>query len=901
MADTSGLPNLDGLVDKLVENLFEPAKLTRLQNAMRNAHAEGATVAAGAQFAAAKQMFEEEILWFLEPLIKILISATDIGEALLDPIARGAIESLLQPEVETRHGADNAGHRLITKLTGTSSVEPGIDNAARYLTLFINESVEAWLRGVAGEILTEFLPTTVVNWGGGIETLQKLQEVIEHALGGDRMVRRVLQPFITATTITPAQWHVNKTYRTALLSESLAVRQYLRGKLTREQLDEELARQGWSADRIEAHISNASKTLSLEDTLQLVRHGQFGRDVALATLRDQGYDATTAELALIAAETKRFDSYRDDPLADIARAFINHDLTESEFRTFLPAIISDDVEREIFESGAAIRRALNVKHMTHGEVLDCVDLEILSTADYRHWLEREGYAPDDATALELRQRVKMQKDRDVAAARQRLADERAAEKAARDAATAERKRQIEEDRRLNRRGAETDLERAAIRGLVPLARVEEIYRSKYDDDTVAILLDLLEGDRVAFVEQQQRADDARKRAGLRNLDVGDVERAVLNDIISVADYRGRLVSMGFDPGDVAILAATLEARKKDLDDAKAKRAQADTAARARSIDLGRAERLVRRGLWTFAQYDGLLASLGFEDGARAAMADLLRLDIADDAAARQAREDAAAASRVKGLSLEQFRRAVLLGVKTTDEFQTFLAGQGYTTDAQRVLLAELQRDVDDADAARRRREAAEAAGGVVALPLSRVARAARLSLISPATYEERLRRDGYDDDDVAIEMELLVVEIADVQAERARRAELEAAAESPRVVSLQQLERAVKAGTASINDYRLAALAIYAPEDVELLARTLQAEVDVLNDARRRRRTIEGELTERTLSLGQLETAVKSGAVTFEHYRDQLMSWGYGQDDAELLTSLLFDEVNKPPDGADGG
>jgi hypothetical protein len=209
--------------------------------------------------------------------------------------------------------------------------------------------------------------------------------------------------------------------------------------------------------------------------------------------------------------------------------------------------------------------------------------------------------------------------------------------------------------------------------------------------------------------------------------------------------------------------------------------------------------------------------------------------------------------------------------------------------------------VVDAEAARREREAADAASGVVALPLSRVARAARLGLISPATYAARLARDGYTPDDIAIDMELLLVEIADERAAQARREALAATVDEPRALTLQQIERGVKAGTQSINDYRFALAALYGPDDVELLARTLQAELDTLNDARARRVTIEGELAARILSIGDLEAGVKAGALTFEQYRDQLLRWGYGLDDAELLTALLVEKLTAAPAGGDGG
>jgi hypothetical protein len=119
-------------------------------------------------------------------------------------------------------------------------------------------------------------------------------------------------------------------------------------------------------------------------------------------------------------------------------------------------------------------------------------------------------------------------------------------------------------------------------------------------------------------------------------------------VLTVQEFRGRLVSLGFPADDAAILTSTLEARKKDLDDARAKRLQAETLAKSRSIDLGRLERLVRRGGAPMSAYAAQLAALGYDEGSRAAMMALLQIDIDDDAQARAIREKKAAGPAERG-------------------------------------------------------------------------------------------------------------------------------------------------------------------------------------------------------------------------------------------------------------
>jgi hypothetical protein len=901
LEDGTDPPKIDQLADGVWAGFLSVTQLDRFGKMIQGAIVNALGIALSG--------FISGAAWIAVTLARGIMRAEGRSDASFQELASAGAEDLFGVPVRVRQPGVGGGRKLdpgtarslgdavlktIANTSGATAggeLQPSMTGAEGYLTNVLGMVFEGWLEGAMVDTLSL----------GYLGKFGDLDDLVYQALGFGRLSRRVLSPLVDATVATPAEWFIHKTYRPTLLSTGEILKAFQRGDYTGDEAAEELSRLGYSNKRQDNLLKSAVKRLSLDEVLTLVRQGTLDRAYALQNLRDEGFDEQTAQYVVVAAESKRFDAIQDNSLPSVIRAYVNRDISESEFRTYLPAIVSDPLELDSYVTAARTQRGLNIKRLSHGEVIDCVELGILSRVDYRRWLEREGYPPEDAAALELRLVKRHDEKADIEDERQQIAAARAAEKAAKDEATAKRKAEIEAERALHRRGPLSDLERAAIRGLVPLARVKEVLAGQYDADTVDILLDLVEGDRVAYVEQQQRAADAKLRAGRRNIDVGDVERAVLADVLSLNEYRARLVAMGFDAGDVAILSKTLAARKADLDDARAKRAAAEQEAKRHSIDLSRFERLVRRGLRTFAQYDALLTTLGFDDGSRAAMADLLRLDIADDEAAREARNAPKPPPAPKGLTLEQMRRAVVLGLESDDAFQTYLGQAGYTSDAQRVLLAELRRDVADAEAARRQREATETASGVVVLPLSRVARAARLGLISPATYQARLVRDGYTADDIAIELELLLVEIADERAAQTRRDALAAALDEPRALTLQQIERAVKAGTQNINDYRFALAQVYGSDDVDVLARTLEAELETLTDARGRRVTIGGELAARTLSIGDLEAGVKAGALTFGQYRDQLIRWGYGADDAELLTALLVEKLSAAPAGGSDG
>jgi hypothetical protein len=299
------------------------------------------------------------------------------------------------------------------------------------------------------------------------------------------------------------------------------------------------------------------------------------------------------------------------------------------------------------------------------------------------------------------------------------------------------------------------------------------------------------------------------------------------------------------------------------------------------------ETLVRRGHRSLHEYDGLLESLGYEEGARAAMVDLLQIQIDDDARAADARTAAAAKLAAKGLSLEQFRRAVILGITDISAFTPWLLAQGFTTPAAAVLLAELQFDRDEAVVAAARRQEADRRSQVGKAPLSDVRRAARLGLIPVGTYYARLRADGYTDDDVAIESDLLATEIAQDRAAQALAAS-RTAAPTDKGLTLGQLAAGVLAGAASLDSYIARALALgFTLEDAQVLAATLQDRIDATAAARARKADLMARGGDRELARADVEKAVRAGLRTLDEYGAWLAAQGYADDDAALLVEEL--------------
>lgn len=786
--------------------------------------------------------------------------------------------------------ADALGAGVINAIKQSAGqLEPSDAAAKRYLSMVINMALEGWYQGFLFEFMSSLIPQFDI---GKIESFADLDDSISQVLGLGRITRSVLRPITDATIVTPLRWQTNTTYRPELLSVSQTAQMVARGTWTRERGVQELARQGWSDERIDALFRSVAKYHSAGDLDLLIRIGEWTEGEAVQHLREQGYGEEIAKREIALLRYRRIADYERSRATVAVTAFVNRELNEAQLRTAVEGNTLHGQELAQLIELAYLRRQLNVRRLSLGQVESMVKSGVASMLDYRRAAEREGYPPDDVILLELQLRWELDKQTDIAAARAEAERIRAEERAARERAALARRAEIEADMIAARRGSLATIERAVIRGIAPLSRYVELLEGKYDADTIAIMSELVEQQRAAYVAQQEQRARVQQRAGAKGISWGDVEQAVLAGVVTIEDYRRRLVADGLGDADVALLVATLDARLRDRREAEEQRARAAARSTTRGIDLGRFEQLVLRGRRSLAEYEQLLAALDFDAGAIAAMRELLELRIDDAARARDERAAAEARLRPRGLSLEVIRRGVLLGVSTPAQYEAFMRQQGFAADAILILMAELRADLDAANAARLAREQADAGGGTRELAITVAARAARLGIISPDAYEERLYAAGFGEADVDIQLQLLFAEIADIQAARARNQAAHAGA-GAKGITLAQMERAVKLGVRTSEDYRAElAGAGYTPEAIDTLMYVLFAELAQLDDARRRREAIAIEGSARALSLVDMERAVKAGERTPEDYYQLALQLEYSQADAELLTTLLVIELN---------
>jgi hypothetical protein len=763
----------------------------------------------------------------------------------------------------------------------TTTLQPATEPTTRFMSYVLQMGLEGWLEGWIFEMLTS------IPYFPGVETFAELDDILARVFGLERLSRRVLGPYVDALIVTPAEWHVNKTYRPRLLTPAEGVRQFTRGRWSREALNEELARQGYSDDRIEALIASTKRRLSVSQVLDAIQTELFSEEVGRQLLMEDGFDETTAALLITVDRTQRIDAF-NKRFADAAvAAFASGAITEGELDASLQLAFRDVRERQAYRDLARFQRQVRARDLSESQLEAAVKRNIIPISEYRSGLRRIGFTEEAIGVLELLLRDELN-DRAEAERLKRERDERlAAEREAKRLADLERKRQIEAERAVTEPSL-AQFERAVVRGLVSVAAYGEFLAAeKYAPDVIAFLVGLVEQARAAYVADLERRAAAEARAARSQLAIGQLERAVERGILSPGEYRAQLVDRALPAGDVELLVRLAEDLRAARVDADARRAAAEARAQQRGISLAQLERAVLRGVRSLADYQAELAALGFDGADQATLVELLRVELGDRAAADARRQEAATRAAQRGISLAQLERAVLRGVRSLADYQQQLVALGFPAADVSTLVDLLRVELEEAQRARERRAQLDRDQPAVALSLATIQRAVAAGVLTIADYRAVLARRGFADADQDVLVSLAILDLQEAAAARERRAAIEAE-RTTRTLSLGQAERAVRAGAATIADYRaVLAREGFADADRGILVELLELELASDAAARARRAEIEQERSERTVSLSQGERAVRAGVLTLAGYRDLVAAAGYDEADQALLVATL--------------
>lgn len=853
-------------------------------------------------------IFEKAFAWLLDmfsyfgvAVAERLIAAEDKSSGAFDRLGRAAVKDVFGVDVgagafasrgaagQRRAAADSLGAAVIRGMfgglgtTAAGPLQPSSAGAEKAVTLMVSASMEGWLEGWLMEALSL----------GGLEKFGELDDKLVNALGLGRITSRVMAPAADVLVATPFEWKLNELYRPKLLSPRQAVSKFQRGHWTREKMTRELALQGYSDDRIEALIAEDAKHFTIAELDYMVSRGLMQRGDAMGELVNQGYSAQQADIRLQLAEDQRLDSYRRQVANEAGARFEDRTIDEGTYRRILETSGLPEREQQYSRIVWGLKRELRVKGLTQSQGEAAVQAGLMTLSEYRRLLLDAGYSLADAQTIELLLIGRIATVAQVKEARQRIADERAAEKKAREEAAAKRRAEVEGEL-APRAVTLAQFERAVRLGLRSIDEYSAFLVSQgYTLDDAVLLAEVLSTQLDQVTTDRARREEVRRAAARRQVSFSDLETAVSRGLLSIEQYRAALLTRGFQPEDADLLARLLEAEMDDRAEAEAARTRASETLRERDLSLAQIETAVRKGIRSVDAYGAFLAAQGFDADETETLVRLLQLTIAEDTAAREARARIDSTPEARAIPLADFERAVRAGIRTLDEYKGRLTVSGFSEGDIDAAVRLLELDIAQDKATTEARAAAEKRASEKRISLPDLARAVRLGVTTISSYEEGLQRAGIVASDREILKLALLAEIAATREAQARRSQVNTALKA-KGLSLSQFERAVLAGLQTVAAYNFWLVSQgFTAIDAATLANLLQLRLDQKRTAEQLRSRVTVELKVRSIALGDFEKAVLEGVRTLPDYIHFLRAQGYSAYDVQTLSALLSGELEE--------
>lgn len=870
-----GSPTLQQLADYTIEQALQPDRLKKIEATLGNSGATMAGAVLAGIFPAVKGLIAKYGAPLAGTIVKALLDVLEASDPITEEVAKVALDSVLGRGVARAGVPGDVGHIIIEKLSPAGeSIEPSLDPAAGYMTTMVSLQMETWLLGMVAELLGDAV--SMVDVGGAtLRSMAELRDVVTQVFGGGRLTRRVLAPIIDDSIVQPAKRFTQRKYRPQLLGVSESIRAYLRGDWEIDRITEESSQQGYSDERLQVLVENARKRLTIDELIFRHFRGEIS-DVETANLaRGLEYDEATTLAKIAIKDAERVDALQAPIVSEAIANYIAGDIDVPALEQWVNGAAPNATDAARLISGAKARRAINVKHISSTRMRALVLEGIASVVDYTAALQRENYPPDEIVLEELSLRVEQGK----------------------------KQHPPKKDPAL------TQLETAVVDGAIDLATLQSspAFRALTDaGQAIELAIVQAKVDKRA-ADEQAKLDAAAKRAEKdAELEakrsrvypaLTEYRTAFVRGYIDRSTYAAALTREKVVDDDAAFLLAGADAdREKWLTD-QAKRDQALADAEHKGLSLAAREQAVVQGILTLQEFDASLAKDKLDDDARHLLVELLQAKLDDAAAAKAKHDEAAAAAAAKDASLAEWDHAVLLGVRTLDQYAAFVATLPLNDAARALVVDALRAQLAAADQAKATRVKREPKAQTIGISLAQRRRAVIAGVRPKQYYADALVAAGWPIDDQLADLDLLDTEIDAAAAARAKR-DAVVVKVTPSLVSVSQLERALTLGLITPAEFTDALSARGATaDDAALLVQLAVAKVPDARAAAQLHVQVAAQLAAKGVALADLDKAVLRGLVTLDAYGTDLAGRGYGEDAVALLVQLLQDRLDVDVDG----
>lgn len=763
------------------------------------------------------------------------------------------------------------------KVNADGTIQPTDASANKFMSMGAHMAIEGWLQGWIVELCT---------WDKA-ERFADLKDTLEQTLGIGRLSRRAMAAPMKVFVEDPYTQKLNQIYHPTLLTPGEAVRFYLRGGINRTGLQAIMELHGYQSTLVDELIWDQVKTIGAGDVETLRFFGDLDDAGAITALQRMGYDQPNAKSQLRAMQLNRYAAMDRAKLAECLALLKAHRMTQAEYNSQIGLTGLPKDEQDHYTKLGQLEVNSQPK-FSIGEAELLVKKGLWSLNQFRDLLiNTYNYSPSDEQDLELLLLVEIKDAADAASKKATAASAAAARAAAKvkaDAAKAQLAQLQIEEKGVSNAQYETLVEQ----GLRTFQQYYGYLVSKgIATDNALSLLTVLQNKINAKQAAAAAKTTAAGTAKAKNIDIVQLETAVKQGLLTVADFTARMEQLGMSPADAALLGEELQGQ---IDSAATKAkavAAAKAAAAVKHVDTSQEDRAVRLGIQTIAQYAAFLDAHGFTPEDRDVLVSELQAQLATDKQTAAKKAAAAAKLTPKGIPIAQLERLVRAGTEPLSSYTAALASAGYDAADQAAMTdyLKLQMEQDQQDLITHGHAAALV--DQLGPSLSDLARAVKLSVLPIASYQDALNRAGVSAADQQTLVKTLAAQIKTTRGQQstAQTVSKQVAAAG---VSLATLEKDVMRGALSIAQFQ-ALLAGYGVPDTQVsdVVQLVQDQIDNQQAIQ----ALVGQATARAaakgLNLAEDTAAYKQGVLSEDDWRSRVASLGYDAADVEILFETL--------------
>lgn len=314
---------------------------------------------------------EEIGLLFHRQILTEFLQSTGIS---LDP----ATSSFSEPT-----GPTGAGER-ITPMSGVRA-------AARFSGLAINFGTATGILATIGG-LAPFVH---------LDEIREIGEEVAKNLGLGRLQRLALAPLVQILLAEPYKWFINEVARPTQFGLGEVVNPFSGSIMDASLIWRDLARAGYSDDKIQAVLELHRKKISDADISTLFRGGFFTGQMAQEELIRLGYDQSGAATKLESDLYNYLHTYREELRAAAVQAYADGHIQRDELQSVVQGLQLRPEEVTLILTAADYKKKVPSKHLTFAEIQTAFEVAIFDLNEFLAQLSTLGYSDDDQSTLLL--------------------------------------------------------------------------------------------------------------------------------------------------------------------------------------------------------------------------------------------------------------------------------------------------------------------------------------------------------------------------------------------------------------------------------------------------------------------------------------------------------------------